>query len=667
MNHNYLEKLEYNRILEIISGFAVTEKGKKNVTSLLPFSDFEKASMAIAETTESFILLYRKGAPPITKIPDITVYLKALESQGALSAKAILDLAHILKLARELKEYFISDIDTSFCSNLSQLFSNLYANIGIEQKVFSAILDENSLDDHASATLWRIRKDIQKAEAEIRQKLNSYLHSSYIQEPIVTIRMGRFVIPVKQEHQSQVKGFIHDISTSGSTVFIEPTTVFDMNNKLNSLKAEEKNEIEKILFELSTLFYPYIEELKQNVNIIGQIDFSFAKAKYAKAINATEPILKKEKRINFVKARHPLISADKVVPINISIGDSYTSLIITGPNTGGKTVALKTVGLLSAMASSGLYIPTSENSSCFMFDKIYADIGDEQSIEESLSTFSSHMSNIIEILNDSTSNSLVLLDELGSGTDPLEGSSLAISILESFYKKGALTFSTTHYPEVKNFALITEGFENASSEFDIETLKPTYRLLIGVPGQSNAFAISKKLGLNESILKRAKSLVSDSKISVEELLKSIYDDKKKIEEEKEKTIENSKKIEELKKDLETKKTNLEKDFTDFSIQAKEKAKRILLDAKEEADEIIKNLENTTSKSEANKFRKKLKDKIDEISIKKNEDAFCPVSIEEIYIGLSVRVVPINAEGVILSHPDRSRKSASASWQYKNVF
>ena len=650
-----LEKLEYNKVLKILSSFAITVVGKKISLSLLPCSDLESANYALAQTTESYILLYRKGAPPLAEIPDISIYIKALESQGSLSAGSILDLAHILKMSRELKEYFYAeDVDTKFCINLSTLFSNLYTNLGIEQKVFSAILDEDTVDDHASSTLWHIRKDIQKIESEIKQKLNSYLHASYIQEPIVTIRAGRYVIPVKQEQQSQIKGFVHDVSSSGSTVFIEPTAIFDMNNKLNSLKSEEKNEIEKILHDLTALFYPYVQELSENINFIGQIDFAFAKAKYARAINATEPILQKEKKLNFIKARHPLIESDKVVPINVYLGEAFTSLIVTGPNTGGKTVTLKTVGLLCAMAASGLYIPTSEKSSCFVFDKIYADIGDEQSIQESLSTFSSHMTNIIEILNNSTSDSLVLLDELGSGTDPIEGSSLAISILEALHKKRCLAVSTTHYPEVKNFALVTDGFENASSEFNVETLKPTYKLLIGIPGQSNAFAISKKLGLSEEILNEAKSLVSENKVSIEVLLKSIYDDRKFIEEEKEKIIVKSKEIDELKSIIEKQKENILQSQNENTTKAKSEAREILISAKEEADEIIRQLENTSSSSKANKLRKKLKDKITEVS--KNEDIApsTPLKEEDIVIGNFVKVVPLGIVGSVLSLPDKSR-------------
>lgn len=654
MNHKYLDKIEYGKILEILSGFAVTHMGKEIANMLTPYSTLDKALSAMKETSECDVLLYRIGTPPISDIADITLHTKSLKSQGSLSAPNLLELANIFKMTRELKDYFTSIIDTSFCERINEYFDNLYSNKRIEDSVFTKITDEDTIDDHASTTLWHIRKDIQKTESEIRQKLNSYLRANYIREPVITIRAGRFVIPVKQEKRNEINGFVHDISSSGSTVFIEPTTVFEMNNKLNSLRLEENNEIEKILHELTSLFYPYIEELKQNSELIGKIDFAFAKAKYARSIDANEPNFNEKEIMNLINARHPLIEPDKVVPISVPLGKDFNCLIITGPNTGGKTVTLKTVGLLCAMASSGLYIPADTNSTVCVFDNIYADIGDEQSIQESLSTFSSHMTNIIEILHKATKNSLVLLDELGSGTDPAQGSSLAISILDSFYQKGCLTLSTTHYPEVKNYALVTDGFENASSEFDVESLKPTYKLLIGVPGQSNAFAISKKLGLDEPILNKAEALISDSSISVEEILKNIYDDKKKAEEEKEKAIKHSQEIEELKIILEKQKAELDLSMDESIVKAKEKAKQILIDAKQEADEIIKELENTTSKSDANRLRKNLKERINEFNIEESPNASTPLDINEIHIGDFVRIRSINNDGVVLKLPDKSR-------------
>ena len=351
-------------------------------------------------------------------------------------------------------------------------------------------------------------------------------------EPIITIRDNRYVIPVKEEYRNDVKGFIHDISSSGSTVYIEPLTTFELNNEIQSIKIEEENEVEKILNEISLSLYPYISNIENNIKIIGTLDLIFAKAEYSLDINGSMPAINKNKYINLIKVRHPLINPSSVVPINISIGENYSCLVITGPNTGGKTATLKTVGLSLLMAYSGIYIPCDRGSSIYVFDNIFVDIGDEQSIQESLSTFSSHTLKIKKITESATSNSLILLDELGSGTDPIEGASLAISILDYFFNNKSIIIATTHYPELKNYALITSGFENASCDFDVVNLKPTYNLLIGVPGKSNAFAISKRLGLNESILKNAYNYIDKNTVHMEDILKNINDDKIKIEKEK---------------------------------------------------------------------------------------------------------------------------------------
>lgn len=413
-------------------------------------------------------------------------------------------------------------------------------------------------------------------------------------DPIITIRNDRYVIPIKEEFRGNIKGFIHDISSSGSTVFIEPMNVFELNNKINNLKIQESIEISKILSNLSSLLFPICSELNRNIDLIGILDFIFAKAKFANSMNATMPNINNEKFIYLEKARHPLIDKSTVVPIDIEIGKDYSSLIITGPNTGGKTVALKTVGLLTLMALSGLHIPAKENSSIYVFDNVFVDIGDEQSIGESLSTFSAHMFNIVDILNKLTSNCLVLLDELGSGTDPVEGASLATAILEYLNKAGVLTIATTHYQEIKNYALVTHGFENASSEFDIENLKPTYKLLIGIPGKSNAFSISKKIGLCDEILNIAKSYLKQDSIDIEELLKNIYDDKIEIEREKDEITKNLNQIELLRKTLE-KEVILKSDNELKRIdKAKLDAKNIILSAKEEANSTIKDIEEIYS-------------------------------------------------------------------------
>ena len=650
MNSKTLEKLEFNKICNIIKGFAITYIGKNYLENLKPLSLKNEITKALSQTTEASILLYRKGSIPISEIENTIEHIKKLSSNLFLNAKQLLDLANILKISSNLKNYFFStEIDMSEFINLEGLFNNLYVNPSIEKAIFSAIIDENTISDDASKELSTIRKNIKNKEQEIRSKLNSFLHSKYIQEPVITMRSERFVIPVKNEYRSEIKGFIHDISSSGSTVFIEPIIIFDLNNDLNNLKNEENIEIEKILQKLSSLFFSIIPNIENDVNLIGLIDFIFAKAKYSNSLDLVEPIITEEKELNLKQAWHPLIDKKNVVKNDIIIGKNYNSLIITGPNTGGKTVTLKTAGLLSLMALSGLHIPAKEGSKIYVFDNIFADIGDEQSILDSLSTFSSHITNIAKILNEVTENSLVLLDELGSGTDPVEGSSLAISILQKLNSINCLTLSTTHYPEIKHFALTTKGFENASVEFDLNTLSPTYKLLLGVPGTSNAFAISKKLGISEEIILKAKEYIDSDKISIEELLTNIYEDKKKIEHEKEEILKNSEEVKKLKNSLEFDFSKLKEEQKNIINNAKTEAKKILLSAKEDANEIIKEIEKSSDNRKTNKLRNKLNDKINELNIiSKTSNNSRKLELSELSIGMEVFVYKINQYGKILS-------------------
>lgn len=591
---NYLNKLEYDKILTLLSANSKTYLGKELCLDLKPATSKDKVITLLKETDEACVISLRKGNLPISDFEDISLPIKNLKSNISLGSKALLDTANILRLSRDLKEYFYKDedFDLSNFSILDSYFCRLYSNKTIEDKIFSCIIDENTIADDASTVLANLRRNRRKLENQIKDTLNKIIHSNSraIMDPIVTIRNDRYVIPVKEDFKGQIKGFVHDVSASGSTIFVEPMAVFELNNSISNIKVEESIEIEKILATLSSLLFDLTAELSNDVYFLCKLDFIFAKASFSKSMNAICPIVNDNKYINLVKARHPLIDKDKVVPIDVEIGKNYSSLIITGPNTGGKTVTLKTVGLLTLMACSGLFIPAEEKSSIYVFDNVFADIGDEQSIEESLSTFSSHISNVVYIINNSTSDSLVLLDELGSGTDPIEGASLAISILEHFHNIGAITFATTHYPEIKNYALVTDGFENASSDFDIENLKPTYKLLIGIPGKSNAFAISKKLGISNDILDRAKSFLKDDEISIEELLKNIYDDKLIIEAEKDEIIKNKNQIELLRKSLEQDK-NSQKSLNEDKIEkAKIEAKNLLLEAKEEANSTIKELD-----------------------------------------------------------------------------
>lgn len=651
MDIKSLEKLEFNKICEILESFCITYIGKDYAKTLKPFLLKQDIIKAQKQTTEASILIYRKGSAPILEIEDITSHIKKLESSLFLSPKQLLDLALILKISNNLKDYFFSsEIDMSEFTNLTGLFNNLYVNPSIEKTIFTSIIDENTISDDASSTLKNIRKEIRNKEQEIRNKLNTLIRSKYVQESVITMRSGRFVIPVKNEYRQEVKGFIHDISSSGSTVFVEPIAIFDLNNDLNNLKNDENLEIEKVLQKLSSLFFPIIDDIKNNINLIGLIDFIFAKAKYSNSLDATEPIINDEKFIDLKQAWHPLLNKNQAVKNDIPLGKDYTSLIITGPNTGGKTVTLKTAGLLVVMAMSGLHITAKENSSIFIADNVFADIGDEQSISDSLSTFSSHMTKIAQILDNATENSFILLDELGSGTDPVEGSSLAISILEKLYSISAITLSTTHYPELKHFALVTDGFENASVEFNLETLSPTYKLLLGVPGTSNAFSISRKLGISEEIINRAKEFIDKEKINIEDLLTNIYEDKRTIEAEKQKTIENSKVAEELKNALEVDFSKLKQEQKDIIDKAKYAAREILLSAKDDANEIIKEIEHSSNTKESNKLRNKLNEKINDLNIvntsKSSQNQ--KLSFDDLKIGMQVFVTKINQEGTILS-------------------
>ena len=662
MNNN-LKKLEFDKILENISNYCKTYIGKKYAQELRPSQDKAEVQKTLDETSQGVILMQRNSTPPLGEIADITVYLKTLEGCGSLSIKALLELQNILQMSADLKEYLSKDfLSTSDFSAIEQYFAGLYVNPSIVSTFAKSIVDEDTIADSASAKLQDIRRRERRIEQDIRAKLNTILHSStyskYMRENLVTIRNGRFVIPVKEEYRSCVKGFVHDMSSSGSTVFIEPISVFDFNNELSNLHIEEELEIERILQNLSGLLFPYTKELENNANLIGKLDFIFAKAHYSLELHCTTPNINDDKQIILNNARHPLIDQEKVVPISLELGKDFSSLIITGPNTGGKTVSLKTIGLLSAMACSGLNIPADEHSSIYVFDNIFADIGDEQSITESLSTFSSHISNIVKITQTATADSLILVDELGSGTDPLEGAHLAISILQYFTELGCLTVATSHYQELKKYALVTPGFKNASVEFDIENLKPTYRLLIGIPGKSNAFAISRKLGLNEAIIKRASSMIDKEIVNLEDLLKNIYDEKSKIEDEKRRTTHALNEAEELRQSLKNQHFDVSSKEKELIANAKQEAKQILIDAKETANSIIRDMDHTNSTSKANKLRNKLNDEISSLSVASNngtDDIELPDNLlpsikrENIKPGLNVYVDNLSSDGVVVSN------------------
>ena len=660
-----LKKLEFDKIINILITFCITSKGKEIARELLPSSDYNKVQDMLEETKEAVSLMYRNSCPSFYEFQDIDLSIKNLKSGISLSVNAILNLNKIFKMSFDLKNYFDKEyIETSEYPILSNLFNLLYTNKSIIDEINNCISDEGLIQDNASSILKSIRKKQKNLEQEIRNKLNDMIHgkfSKYLQDSIITIRNDRFVIPVKEEYRSSVKGFVHDISNAGSTLFIEPISIFELNNEINKLKLEEDLEIEKILQKLSFLFEPYIEELKQDVELIGTLDFIFAKAKYSKKLNGITPILNTNKEVNLKNARHPLIDENKVVPISLNVGHDFSTLLITGPNTGGKTVSLKTIGLLTCMACSGLNISADENSSIYVFDKVFADIGDDQSISDSLSTFSSHMTNIVSIIKNASKNSLILVDELGSGTDPVEGARLAISILDYLHSLGALTVATTHYQELKQYALTTSGFENASVEFNVEKLEPTYRLLVGIPGKSNAFAISKNLGLPNSIIDKAKSLMTKEQIDFEEILKNIYDQKSEIEKEKEEIDKKLENISNLEKSLVIDNEKLQKQEQDIINKAKVEARNILLDAKEEANEIIKELNNISSTKNAENLRNKLNRKINEIHTLENKktnpntNTSNSLDINDIKPNITVFVRKFNKNGTVLSRPSKSNE------------
>ena len=662
MNNIYLEKLEYNKILDNLQKHCVTFLGKDFAKKIMPVYDKEKVKEMLNETNEAVSILFKASTPPITEIADITVYIKILESAGVLSLKAILDLAKILKISDELKKYFTQDfINIDDYPILKSQYEMLYTNYDIYSRIFKIVIDENTISDDASTKLKEIRRNQRKIEQNIKNTLNGIIHShsKAIQENIVTIRNDRYVIPVKEENRSQIKGLVHDISSTGATVFIEPLAIFEMNNELNNLKIEEKLEIEKIITDLSNIFIPYTENLDITFKAIGLLDFVFAKAKYSKALHAIQPTINDKKFINLKNVKHPLLNQESAVPINLSIGEDFTSLIITGPNTGGKTVTLKTAGLICLMACSGLNIPADDGSSIYVFDNIFADIGDDQSIADSLSTFSSHILNIVDIIKKATSNSLILVDELGSGTDPVEGANLAISILEHFKVLNALTIATTHYQELKKYALANEGFENASVEFNIETLSPTYKLLIGIPGKSNAFEISKKLGISADIIDRAKQLLNSDDVKFETILKEIYDDKIQIEKEK---LEISSKLEEAEKLRNSIKNDIsekEQKAKEIVSNAKIEARKILLDAKDDVNELIRQA-NSASSKDLNNIRNTLNNKIKETSVTGTysnivANATNVIIPKDIKPNLKVFVTTLGKEGIVVSNVSKDNE------------
>ncbi len=587
MEARLYKTLEYDKILAKLKEKTVCCVGMELAGELEPSSNIEDVRTALQLTAEASELFSRTGQSPIDAFPDMRECLKRSKAALFLSTGELLGIAKCLKAASIARELIIRGDNEGYLVNMANL---LVTHRSVEEEINRCIISEDEIFDGASIALSRIRRAMRLANEKVREKLNNMIRSStyqkYLQDPLITIRNGRFVIPVKQEYRQNVPGLIHDQSGSGATLFIEPNAVVELGNEYKKLLSEEAEEIERILTELTAMIVPYADDIAENMAIMGSIDLVFAKAALAHEMRAVRPELNDEGRIRIVRGRHPLINKESVVPLDIWVGDDFTELIITGPNTGGKTVALKTVGLLTLMAQSGMFIPASDGSEVSVFFDVFADIGDEQSIEQSLSTFSSHMSHIVAILNKADSHSLVLLDELGAGTDPLEGAALAMSILEELHDRKTICLCTTHYSEVKAFALTREGIENASMEFDVDKLCPTYKLFIGIPGKSNAFEISKRLGLADGMIDKARQFLKGEDVKFEDIISSAQSQHKIAEHERQMAQEARVELEKLRADAEKERKRIDDERDKLRAKAKEDSKRIVSETKREMEKLI---------------------------------------------------------------------------------
>ena len=661
MNDRVLRVLEFNKIKELVKGYAITKSAKEMVLDLKPYDSVYDVKEHLEETKEALDILMRKGNPPFEGLYDVKEAITRAEKGGVLSIEGLLRIGNMLSVTRKLSDFLARKEEEEEHRILEGMREGLIVLRGVESAISKAIVSEDEIADSASDKLYSIRRSLKEKNSSIRDKVNSIVRSNaqYLQDSLYTVRGDRYVIPVKAEYKSQVPGLVHDQSSTGATLFIEPTALVNLNNEIKELMLKERAEIERILAELSALVYKNIDVIKVNFNIIVELDFIFAKAKYGSDLGGTMPIVNEEGVIDLMDARHPLIPKDKVVSSDIYLGREFTTLLITGPNTGGKTVTLKTTGLIELMGLSGLLIPASENSSISFFEEIFADIGDEQSIEQSLSTFSSHLTNIVGIMREADRDSLVLFDELGAGTDPTEGAALATAIIETLKERGTKIIGTTHYSELKGYALKTPGVENASVEFDVETLRPTYRLLIGVPGKSNAFVISKRLGLDDLVIEKAKGFVSEENMQFEDLIRDLQE-KSIIANRDAREAERIKiETEKIKRTYEEKLKRLETTRDKAYNEARREAKEIISAAKDEADEILKAMRELEKfgisgggRKRLEEERKKLKDSLEDREkalIKERENA--GEAIEKVTLGMEAFLPSLNQKVIIISMPD----------------
>lgn len=665
MNEKVLRVLEYNKIIDQLTDKATSEQGKKLTRALVPMTDQDAIEAAQTQTADALGHLFRKGSTSFGGNKDLGMCIRSMEIGSVLSVAELLRIASFLENVNRIKSYGRKDREDTPADSLDEYFDILEPLTLLANEIRRCILSEEEIADDASPTLKHIRRSMSITNDRIHSQLNSMINGScrtYLQDAVVTMRNNRYCIPVKSEYKGQVAGMIHDQSSTGSTFFIEPAAVVSLNNELRELEIKEQEEIAAILADLSVQAGAHTQALADNQKAMTTLDFIFAKAALAMEQNAAMPIFNTEHRIRIRQGRHPLLDKKKVVPIDISLGTDFDLLVITGPNTGGKTVSLKTVGLLTLMGQAGLHIPALDRSELSIFEEVYADIGDEQSIEQSLSTFSSHMTNIVSILQTADADSLCLFDELGAGTDPTEGAALAIAVLDYLHCRGIRTMATTHYSELKVYALSTSFVENASCEFSVETLQPTYRLLIGIPGKSNAFAISSKLGLPDHIIEDAKKHITEDKESFEDLLTDLENSRLTIEKERAEIESYKEEVKALKNRLESKEEKMEQSKARILREANEEAREILQNAKEFADETIRTFQKAGASSsikDLEQSRQKVRDKIseknDKLSLKAEKPTHKLLKPGQIKLGESVKIVSMGLKGTISSLPDKNGK------------
>lgn len=665
MNSKALHVLEYNKIIERLTEKATSEPGRKLCRELLPMTDLDDIEHAQQETADALSRLFKKGSTSFGGNKDLGRCIKSLEVGSALSAVELLHIAAMLENVSRIKAYGRSDRDDTPADSLNEYFDGLEPLTNLANEIRRCILSEEEIADDASPSLKQIRRKKALTNDKIHSQLTSMVNGSYrtyLQDAVITMRSGRYCLPVKSEYKGQVSGMVHDQSSTGSTFFIEPAAVVTLNNDLKELDIKEQEEIEKILADLSAQAGEYTDALANNQKIMTALDFIFAKASLAMEENGSKPVFNTEHHLKLRKGRLPLLDKKKVVPIDIELGADFDLLVITGPNTGGKTVSLKTVGLLTLMGQAGLHIPALDRSELSVFTEVYADIGDEQSIEQNLSTFSSHMTSIVSILQNADADSLCLFDELGAGTDPTEGAALAAAILDDLHTRGIRTMATTHYSELKIYALSTPFVENACCEFNVETLRPTYRLLIGIPGKSNAFAISSKLGLSDQIIESARKHITEDKESFEDLLSDLENSRVTIEKERLEIASYKEEIKSLKKRLESKQEKIDQSKERILREANEEARQILQEAKDVADETIRTFQKagTSTMKDLEQSRQKVRDKISEknakLSLKPAEKPTHKLlKPNQVNPGDRVKVVSMGLTGIVSTRPDKSGK------------